>query len=294
MRHRTRVARLNIARTCGADPGPVPAWLTTPRICPCCPCVRTHFAILCSSLTRPAHRGAWTSVPLPTVAGAMGHALLTATTIGAEVRELVGRVWKWERTRTRRFEMVASRSEALAWRRVTYLNLLDAPAHPVAEIVDGALYTHLQPAPPHTRASSLLGGKIDTPLDFDAGDPGGWWSLDESKLHLGDDVLVRDLTGWCRERMAEPPDTPYFPSPRIGCARCCRPRRESSTSRASGPFYAREDNRHLWLVDPTDRALETFELRNGEYVPITVANDDEPVSIRPFDAITFSLGDLWP
>jgi len=22
--------------------------------------------------------------------------------------------------------------------------------------------------------------------------------------------------------------------------------------------------------------------------------DDEPVSIRPFDAITFSLGDLWP
>ena len=24
------------------------------------------------------------------------------------------------------------------------------------------------------------------------------------------------------------------------------------------------------------------------------AKDDDPVSIRPFDAITFSLGDLWP
>ena len=27
---------------------------------------------------------------------------------------------------------------------------------------------------------------------------------------------------------------------------------------------------------------------------IASAKDDEPVSIRPFDAITFILGDLWP
>jgi len=29
-------------------------------------------------------------------------------------------------------------------------------------------------------------------------------------------------------------------------------------------------------------------------VLIVMAKDDGPVSIRPFDAITFSLGDLWP
>jgi len=60
------------------------------------------------------------------------------------------------------------------------------------------------------------------------------------------------------------------------------------------PIYAREGISHLWLVDPTDPALEAFGRREGQWVLIATAKDDEPVSIRPFDAITFSLGDLWP
>jgi hypothetical protein len=51
---------------------------------------------------------------------------------------------------------------------------------------------------------------------------------------------------------------------------------------------------HLWLVDPVDRTLEAFELRDGQWVLIATAADDDPVSGRPFDAITFNLGDLWP
>ena len=60
------------------------------------------------------------------------------------------------------------------------------------------------------------------------------------------------------------------------------------------PAYAREGVGHLWLVDPADRTLEAFEPREGEWVLIACAKDDEPIGIRPFDAITFSLGDLWP
>ena len=60
------------------------------------------------------------------------------------------------------------------------------------------------------------------------------------------------------------------------------------------PVYAREGVSHLWLVDPVDRALEAFELHDGRCVLIESAKDDDPVCIRPFDAITFSLGDLWP
>ena len=51
---------------------------------------------------------------------------------------------------------------------------------------------------------------------------------------------------------------------------------------------------YLWLVDPIDRTLEAFELHDGQWLLIASAKDDEPVSIRPFDAVTFSLGDLWP
>ena len=42
-------------------------------------------------------------------------------------------------------------------RRATYQDVLDAPAHRVAEIVDGTLHTHPRPAPPHALASSQLG-----------------------------------------------------------------------------------------------------------------------------------------
>ena len=58
------------------------------------------------------------------------------------------------------------------------------------------------------------------------------------------------------------------------------------------PLYAREGVAHLWFVDPIDRTLEAFELHGGQWLLNASAKDDEAVSIRPFDAITFSLGDL--
>ena len=49
-----------------------------------------------------------------------------------------------------------------------------------------------------------------------------------------------------------------------------------------------------WLVDPADRTLDAFELRAGGWALIASAKESDPVSVRPFDAVTFSLGDLWP
>ena len=190
--------------------------------------------------------------------------------------------------------MAASRREALARRgRATYQDVLDAPAHQVAEIVDGTLHTHPRPAPAHTLASSALGNDLGNPFQFGRGGPGGWWILDEPELHLGEDILVPDLAGWRRERMEALPDTPYFPlAPDWVCEVLSASTRRVDLQEKR-PVYAREGVGYLWLVEPTDRTLEAFELRNGEWVLIACAKDDEPVGIRPFDAITFSLGDLW-
>ena len=46
-------------------------------------------------------------------------------------------------------------------------------------------------------------------------------------------------------------------------------------------------------MEPTDRTLEAFELRERHWVLIASAKGDEAMSIHPFDAIIFSLGDLW-
>ena len=190
--------------------------------------------------------------------------------------------------------MAASPSEALAQRRATYQDVLDAPAHQVAEIVDGTLHTHPRPAPAHTIASSFLGLELGAPFSKGRGGPGGWWILDEPELHLGDDILVPDLAGWRRERMAAPPDTPYFSLAPDWVCEVLSPSTRRLDLHAKRPVYAREGVGHLWLIEPTDRTLEAFELRDREWVLIACAKDDEAVSIRPFDAITFSLGDLWP
>ena len=60
------------------------------------------------------------------------------------------------------------------------------------------------------------------------------------------------------------------------------------------PVYAREGVPHLWLVDPADRTFEAFELRDGHWVLVASAKEDDPVSIRSFDAVTFSLADFRP
>ena len=186
------------------------------------------------------------------------------------------------------------RDESAAPPRATYQDVLDAPAHRVAEIVDGTLHVHPRPAMPHALASSSLGTDLSNPFQFGRGGPGGWWIIFEPELHLGEDVLVPDLAGWRRERMPEFPDAAYVTLAPDWVCEVLSPSTRRLDLHGKRPVYAREGIGHLWLVDPADRTLEAFELREGQWALIASAKDDEPVSIRPFDAITFGLGDLWP
>ncbi len=190
--------------------------------------------------------------------------------------------------------MAASRREAVAPRQATYQDVLDAPAHQVAEIINGALHTHPRPAPAHGEASTCLAGALVPPFGRGRGGPGGWRIHFEPELHLADDIVVPDLAGWRLERMPELPDTAYFTLAPDWACEVLSPSTRRVDLHEKRPIYARESVAHLWLIDPTDRTLEAFELRDGEWVLIACAKDDEAVSVRPFDAITFHLADLWP
>ena len=95
-------------------------------------------------------------------------------------------------------------------RRATYQDVLDAPAHLVAEIINGTLHTHPRPASRHALATSNLGDELVSPFGKGRGGPGGWWIIDEPELHFDEEIVVPDLAGWRRERMPEYPDTAYF------------------------------------------------------------------------------------
>ena len=177
--------------------------------------------------------------------------------------------------------------------RATYQDVIDASPHVVAEIVDGKLYTHPRPAPKHAKAHSVLGGVINPAFDSGRSGPGGWHIFDEPELHLGGDVVVPDIAGWRRERMPHPPTKAYFTLAPDWVCEVLSPSTRKLDLGAKWEFYAREEVAHYWIVDPEDHTIEADELRSGEWVLTDRVYGDRVVSLPPFEAIEFHLGDLW-
>ncbi len=179
-------------------------------------------------------------------------------------------------------------------RKATYRDVLDAPPHMVAEILRGALHLQPRPANRHAVAGSSLGDELVSPFQKGRGGPGGWWILDEPELHFGEDILVPDLASWRRERLPVPPDEAYFTLAPDWVCEILSPSTRKFDLEGKRPVYGREGVGHLWLVDPSARTLEAFALKDGAWSPAGAARGDEPVSLPPFEAVTFPLDALWP
>ncbi len=180
-----------------------------------------------------------------------------------------------------------------AERQATYDDLLEAPPHLVAEIVNGRLVTHPRPAPRHLRASSRLGVKLGDSFDIGDNGPGGWWILDEPELHLDSDVLVPDLAGWRCERMPKLPDTAWFELAPDWVCEVLSPGTASSDRSEKLPIYAEQGVGHVWLVDPLLRTLEAFGNTKGQWLLLATLKDADRVTLPPFDALSFDLSLLW-
>ena len=176
----------------------------------------------------------------------------------------------------------------------TYQDVLDVPPHMVAEVVAGTLHTQPRPGKRHAWASSGLGMKIGSPFNYGDGGPGGWVILFEPELHLGEDIVVPDLAGWRRETLAEDMDGAFFTQAPNWVCEVLSPSTRNLDQGEKRDLYAREGVHHLWFVDPDERMLKAFELSKGRWLLLAALTDDAPVSLHPFDAITFPLDALWP
>ena len=179
-----------------------------------------------------------------------------------------------------------------------YQDVLDAPPSKVAEVVDGRLYLHPQPAGPHNSAGTYLVAHLTGPFDLLKAGLTGWWIRYEPELHFGKpprkDILVPDLAGWRRERMPEAPSKAFVTlAPDWVCEILSPSTRRMDLTRKRD-LYAREGVPYLWFVDPEARTLEAFALHGGQWTQIASLSDEEPVSVPPFDAISFPLATLWP
>ena len=180
-----------------------------------------------------------------------------------------------------------------AKRRATYQDILNAPEHMVAEILNGELYLSPRPGAPHTAASSALGFVLGPPFQFGNGGPGGWIILVEPELHLGDHVVVPDLAGWRRERMPEVPEGAAFTIPPDWVCEWLSKSTETIDRAEKLPIYADAGVKHIWLASAARRTLEVLRLERSKWVIFAIHRGDVRVRAEPFDAIELDLAILW-
>jgi len=179
-------------------------------------------------------------------------------------------------------------------KRATYEDVLNAPEHQVAEILDGELILSPRPALRHSRASSTLGVLLGDPFDRGHGGPGGWWLLDEPELHLAEDVVVPDIAGWRHERLPTIPDANWLSLPPDWVCEVLSPSTARIDRGRKLPIDARAAVGHVWLLDHVERTPEVLRPRDVTWPILAVFTGEAPVRAKPFDAIDLDLGALWP
>src|SRR5512147_766081 len=137
----------------------------------------------------------------------------------------------------------------VARRRAGYADVLAAPPNRVAEVVDGELRLSPRPGGAHTAAASALGDELGPPFKRGRGGPGGWLIVDEPELHLGSDILVPDLAGWRRERMARLPAEPFVTLAPDWVAEVTSPSTSKYDRTDKLRIYARAQVEWIWIVD---------------------------------------------
>lgn len=181
-----------------------------------------------------------------------------------------------------------------ARRLATYEDVLRAPPHTVAEVIDGELHLSPRPAKPHAAAQTALGEELGPPFKRGRGGPGGWILLFEPELHLRGDIIVPDMGGWRRERMPSiVADEPFFTLAPDWVAEVISPRTAKIDRTDKQRIYAREGVQWLWFIDPLQRTLEAQRLGEEGWIVRGAWRDDARVRAEPFDAIELDLAVLW-
>jgi Uma2 family endonuclease len=180
-----------------------------------------------------------------------------------------------------------------AKRNATYADVLAAPEHVIAELMEGSLYLHPSPPLAHVAVSSALTFELGPPFSRGRGGPGGWHILPKVEVHLGANVLVPDLSAWRHERLPELRDEPFLTLTPDWICEITTPQTADFDRQQKLPLYARAGVAFLWIVDPWQRSLEAFRLEAGQWTPLGSWKNDALVRAEPFSAVLLELGVIW-
>ncbi|RKG64703.1 Uma2 family endonuclease [Corallococcus sp. CA054B] len=185
---------------------------------------------------------------------------------------------------------------ALQQLQPTSHSLLSAlPSGWVGEILDGELVASPRLSVAPARAAFMMGVELGERLDPRRGGNGRWCFLRAPELHLGEDILVPDLAGWRRERVAAPPEpgAAFFTLVPDWVCEVLTPATTALDRARKLPLYARAGVSYVWLVDPVARTLEVYQRLKRGWLLTASHEDDALVRAEPFTSVSLELGSLW-
>ncbi len=137
-----------------------------------------------------------------------------------------------------------------------YDRICGLPDMVVGEILDGELVVSPRPVPRHAQVLITLAGWFATSGLLDRSSRSGWVVWPEVELHLGDHVIVPDLSGW---RLTRLPAPDWSRHPSLAPDWVCEILSPSTARIDRGiklDLYHRFQVSHCWLIDPIQRHLD--------------------------------------
>ena len=180
--------------------------------------------------------------------------------------------------------------------RATYQDVLDAPPHMVAEILEGKLYMNPRPTLKHGSATFILLTNLANAYQHTITGPCRWLFIPEPEIHFDDHVLVPDGAAWTDNRLpkATVMHDPYTSVPPDWICETLSPSTRKVDLTEKRDIYARYGIRNLWYLDPDKLTLEALSLDDGSYRSLGRVTGKKIVSLPPFESAQFSLTGLWP
>ena len=176
----------------------------------------------------------------------------------------------------------------------TYADLAAVPEHLVAEIIDGVLVTRRHGRPAVAMARSALMHALQSIRQSRRNPDAGWQVLHLPELHLGGAVVVPECAGWLTARLPFLPDDHVSLAPDWVCELAAEDETVNPALDAKLSLYRLLGVDHVWIVEVDRRRLRVLRAEPSGWRHITTVGAPDIVRAPPFDAISFSLADLWP
>ncbi|MDC0670831.1 Uma2 family endonuclease [Nannocystis radixulma] len=176
----------------------------------------------------------------------------------------------------------------------TYEDLLAIPEGVHVELHAGELVTLPGGLPEHSRVQVGMSRFIGGPFEDDSEAADAWWILPAVDVRFTrHDVTRPDLAGWRRARLPSPAGLrPIDVVPDWICE-VLSPSNARHDRVFKARLYAAHGVPYYWLVDPAERTLEAYVLKDSQWLVAGTWDDTAVARVPPFEAVELPVSRLF-